>query len=556
MAMKKKLPAEEAEKIVIPTFAPKKDEDPQESEEFVIPQPAAEAAEPESIPEFIPQPATEEAPDEETGQKDAEPAEELPPAEDEAAEESEEEVDGWEEDDEEVPSHSSRKLRRVLLFCSILLAFTLCALILLCCAMSPLKNRLTRYEASQPEYVRDAVCELLFQDPDWGLLYDLAGVDSTAYEGKEEYISYMEAKVGDSDLICTETATGLSGDLRYLLSCDGETVAAFNLINEGEDENGFDVWNLSSVDVFFTRSEGVTVIKDPDHTVYINGIALDGSNTTVSVETLAENYLTDGLHGYRWEQQQIDGFLVTPVVEVLDEYNNPVPVTYSEETGIFSAQLTSSPEITEEESALVVDAARAQALFAIREIKITKLREFFSSGSDVYAQLCDTDPFAKTYQSYKIDEASISVTDYYRYSDSLFSAHVKLKMDVTVKRKTVKTYEVDTTYFFTKNHSGVYLVTDSIAEDLQKQVSHVRLTYMQDEQVLFTEMVVTTANALTAPEAVNEDGIAATGWGRLEADGSLTSILTANADGTFSPVEGQSLDVMILCPIFDTAEPE
>ena len=60
--------------------------------------------------------------------------------------------------------------------------------------LNRLRDWLTDYEAAQPTTKCQEVFDTLFRSPDWGVLYDAAGIEDTAYEGKEEYVAYMENK--------------------------------------------------------------------------------------------------------------------------------------------------------------------------------------------------------------------------------------------------------------------------------------------------------------------------------------------------------------------------
>ena len=52
------------------------------------------------------------------------------------------------------------------------------------------------YEASQPTAKCNEIVAELFTNPDWGKIYDLAGMEDTIFEGRDAYISYMSDKVG------------------------------------------------------------------------------------------------------------------------------------------------------------------------------------------------------------------------------------------------------------------------------------------------------------------------------------------------------------------------
>lgn len=446
-----------------------------------------------------------------------------------------------------------KRCRGALRFWIGILAVVLAGLILLCCAMTPLRSVLEQYEAAQYDHVGEAVYELLFADPDWELLYDLAGVENTIYEGRDAYVQYMTEKVDGRELTMVETSAGLSGQRRYLLRCEDETLAAFDLCSTEDPGALFPGWTLSDVEVYFTRSESVAVMTLPENTVYINGVPLNESSITVSVCTAAEDYLPEDVHGYRWVQLNVEGFLVEPEVIVLDAYNNPVSVYYSEANDLYSTQIPESPEMTDEEYAIVYDAIKAQAQFALRAINIAQLRQYFDSGSQAYADLCDADPFVKSYQSYTYNDEALTVTDFRRYSDDLFSVRVQLSMSIKIRWKTYETYELDATYFFTRGGSGVYLVSDIVEDDLTRQITKYHLGYYSGDTLLGENMAEATATVFTPPTVYDSDGNAPTGWAIREQDGSYTIVLENQGDGTYTLAEGQTLRPMDLYPVYITA---
>ena len=65
---------------------------------------------------------------------------------------------------------------------------------------------LVDYEAAQPTTKCEEIFDQLFADPDWGALYDAAGIEDTIYEGKDVFVAYMEEKVGDRELTYMQTS--------------------------------------------------------------------------------------------------------------------------------------------------------------------------------------------------------------------------------------------------------------------------------------------------------------------------------------------------------------
>ena len=66
--------------------------------------------------------------------------------------------------------------------------------------LTDLEQQLKDYESAQPEPCSRLVFEELFSEPDWEVLYSLAQIPDTAFEGKEQYAAYMETLVGDQVL--------------------------------------------------------------------------------------------------------------------------------------------------------------------------------------------------------------------------------------------------------------------------------------------------------------------------------------------------------------------
>lgn len=443
-----------------------------------------------------------------------------------------------------------------IVFYSLYVAAVVCVIILFHLAMAPLETWLSKYEASQPDHSRDQIFAALFEDPDWDLIYDLAGVEDTQYEGKEEFIAYMEAKVADQTLSCQETSAGLTGGKKYIIKLGSEKIATFTMTSG--KSSGFDTWQLSQVEVFFTRTEGMTIVTMPEYTVYVNGVALDDSFTTMTVSTIADDYMPTGLHGYRMKQQQISGLLVEPVVTVYDETGKKVDVTYDAESDVYATEISNTIELTQEYYDIALAAAQANAKYAIRAISVGDLRQYFDPNCQVYQDISTTPVFLQSYRGYTFDETVTKVTDFYLYSEDFFSARVVLKMDITRKDQTIKTYEMDTTYFFTKNSVGNWLVTDMTNVHVQQQVTAVRLQYIHDDQLVFTEMVESDIDYIYLPTIEIPEGKVLLGWAvqEVDADGNINYniVFESTADGVIRLKDDMKLQPMTLYPVFEAVQ--
>jgi len=457
--------------------------------------------------------------------------------------------------------HAKKKISPgTVVFYSLLILFVAAALAAMSYLMIPLEDWLIRYEASQPNHRCEEVFTSLFQKPDWRVLYGLADVKDTDYEDENTYAAYMEAKVGDKELTYAETSAGLSGDHKYVVYLDKEKIATFTLTDTADADADIPNWVLGSVEVFFTRTVDVTVQKIPGYTVFINGTALDERHTVRTLSTKAEAYLPEGIHGYRLEEQYLDGLLIEPHVTAVDESGNPAAMVQNAKTGVYTLADWGISDITEQEKLLALNAAKADALYSIRAISSLELRGFFDANSQVYADIIGTTAFVQSYLSYTFDEAGTSVSDFYRYSDSLFSANVMLKMQVTRKNGTIKEFPLRKTYFFTAQSDGTYLVTQYTNIPIQETLESVRLTFVQEEKTSESLFVSHSASTLTLPQVTVPEGKVFAGWAVKSDDGSgkitMTVIFTPTESGVVSLTAHQPLEPMTLYAVFENTEKE
>ena len=150
-----------------------------------------------------------------------------------------------------------------------------------------LQGWLADYQAAQPTTKSQEVFDQLFSHPDWGALYDAAGIEDTPYEGKEQFVSYMENKVGDATLTFKETSAGLSGDKKYLVFLGDEKIASFTLSGQTAAITDIPDWELGGVELFFDRSETFYIKNADGHTVEVNGVPLDDSHVIQIATTAA-----------------------------------------------------------------------------------------------------------------------------------------------------------------------------------------------------------------------------------------------------------------------------
>ncbi len=416
-----------------------------------------------------------------------------------------------------------------------------------------LQGWLADYQAAQPTTKSQEVFDQLFSHPDWGALYDAAGIEDTPYEGKEQFVSYMENKVGDATLTFKETSAGLSGDKKYFVLLGDEKIASFTLSGQTAAITDIPDWELGGVELFFDRSETFYIQNVDGHTVEVNGVPLDDSHVIQIATTAAAERLPIGVTGTSTCTQEISDLMAVPTVTIFDKSGKSMEVSYDAETHTFTEQ-TEANTISDSEREAALNAAKTNCLFMIEKASKADIAKYFDTSSDVYSVIVNLGKlWVQDNNGYRFTKEEVS--DYARYSDDLFSAHVVLNLNVTRKDGTTKDFGYDQTLFFRKQDTGKWLVYDATNADVNAPVGKVRLTFMNGDTVLSSEFVKTDATELDTPLVSAPEGKVFIGWYRIDKyDNGTTYTMAFDPDenGHVNIPNGTTLEPMTLYALFET----
>lgn len=418
-----------------------------------------------------------------------------------------------------------------------------------------LRDWLNRYELAQPATKSEEVFTKLFADPDWGTLYDMAGIQDTAYESKDAFASYMESTVGDSELTYMETSTGLSEDKKYIVRLGKEKIAAFTLVDHNHSDSKTETpdWQLGAIEFYFAREESYRIQKLDGHTVYVNNVPLDDSSTIRTSTTYAEKYLPEGITGVRVCTQEISGLVAIPSVRIVDDSGNEMAVIYDAASRTFIEQTTDST-INDTERDLAISAVKTYALYMINQAGEADIGKYFLRGSDAYKAITDTERgFIQDAASR--DFANEAVTDYCRYSDNLFSVRVSVTLNQYRSNGSVKESNIDQSLFFEKQSSGKWLCYAMTAVDVSKPVQQVRLTFKNGDTILESNFHDASSTQVKCPIVPAPEGKHFSGWMTEEKDESGASVMNLvfqpDENGNAILPSGTTLQPMTLLPLFE-----
>jgi hypothetical protein len=183
----------------------------------------------------------------------------------------------------------------------------------------------------------------------------------------------------------------------------------------------------------------------------------------------------------------------------------------------------------------------------------TELKNYFDSTGPAYKNLpAQWELFVQKYSSYKFTDAVI--TDFYQYSDTLFSAHVNMELHVTRMDGSIKVFDLSSTFFVEKNSNGKWLVDRMTNVDMQETKTMVKLVYMSGNNAVSTDWVEADAKQITLPEITAPNGKTFTGWYTKTTEGNTTSyslLFAPNENGIVMLPADNVLTPMVLYALFD-----
>ena len=373
-----------------------------------------------------------------------------------------------------------------------------------------LEGWLTKYEAAQIKC--QEVFQELFADPDWGKLYEQAGIEDTLFEGKDAYVAHMQSKIGDADLICLATSAGLSRNKKFEVRFGSEKIASFTM--EGDRKYITDIpdWTLGQVELYLNRNNAVRVQKVEGTTAYVNGVALDDSYTIQIAGTAAEDFLPMGISGIRMHTQEVTGLMAEPVVTVMDETGANLNVKFDEASSCYVV-LTEFNTITDEQRELALESVRTYCKWMIQEINSRgSVAKCFDPSSSLYRNIiaAQANPWIEEHNGFKFENESVS--GFTMYGDDIFSVQVALSLKVTLTDGSVKEYAYNQAMFFNKKDNGNWLCYEMTNADITLPRGEVRLTFMEGDEMLTTDFYDTDASDLIVPVLSAPEGKVFAGW--------------------------------------------
>lgn len=436
-----------------------------------------------------------------------------------------------------------------------------------------LQSFLVEYEGAQPTAKSAEVFQQLFTDPDWGALYEAAGIADTEYEGKEAFVTYMENLVGDQELTYQLTSTGMSEDVKYFVKLGDKRLAYFTLTG-GEKNTSFNFyelfeylagnstdsniaeWRLGEVSLFYERANGYRIQTADGHVPQINGIALTDDHVIQmsAMKDDSSGVLPTGYSSAKTSVYEITGLIAEPVITVVDSKGSQMEVLYDETTGMYVEQVETIA-ISEEEKAVALEALKVYAKYGVRGATNAEVSKYYDTTGSAYKGITQT-VLDWTKPNNGINFEKDTVSNYCRYGDSMFSVYATTEMTIKLTDGGTQLKNINATLLFEKK-AGSWKVTKMTNADVAETVGKVRLTFMNGNTVLSKDFYDMESTRLSTPMISVPEGKVFSGWYKetIQDNGSRlqTLVFVPDENGEVTIPSGTTLEPMTLYPLFEEA---
>lgn len=414
-----------------------------------------------------------------------------------------------------------------------------------------LNNWLIRFEAAQPTTKSAEAFEELFVSPDWGALYDRAGMTI----GRDSFCQVMAEKVAGQTLDYAETSAGLAKDQKkYVVLLGDETIGTFTLANRNPAKTDTELpdWQLDSVEFMLETKAPFRIRMREGCTAVVNGQPLTDEQVVIRETSRAKDYLPITVAAPAYRTVELAGLLEQPEVSVLDETGKALLVDYDSADRTFRV-VESIPELPRDLEELSLKAVKTYASFMSTKTGFNnELAKYFDKNSETYQSIIKTER-NWTQEGSSYDFTDESVTDYQVYAKDIFSVRVNVTLNVTREDGTTKQTPIRQTLFFSEVSAGKWTCFHMTAVDAAQLDKQVLLTFRDGDTVLSSEFVDANTVNLTCPLITAPEGKTFAGWMVEEQDATGATVLKLvfepNESGQVTVAGG--LEPMTLYPLFE-----
>lgn len=358
---------------------------------------------------------------------------------------------------EKVSKKKKKKKSSIKLFYPIYLILVVLCIYGIFVVCEQIAQELRIYEAALPKYDAQEAARM-FEERDFEKIYSYQNPADFAGEDAATYAAYMSEFTKDGTITWGETYSSAENEKVYSVRLDGKRLFEFTMLNTGmKDENGYDVWELSSVRTLGI-STGTRTVKAPsESTVYIDGKPL-GEDAVIEKDILLDSeefLLGDEAKVPTMCVYQYEFCLGDPQVRVVDPQGRENPMTV-DANGNVEAVRNSDDSIKPQVEERVIEIVKAFANFTSEDLSQYKMLKLVRKGTNGYKKIEDFDNnwFGK-HDGYAFE--NMTTDNYMIFSDDTFACDISFKYIIKYDDADDVSYDAKYRFYFVERSDVWYM---------------------------------------------------------------------------------------------------
>lgn len=362
-----------------------------------------------------------------------------------------------------------KKKFRISVFYTIYTILILAALVAIAYGVNKLWGYLYDYENSLPKYVAEEVFTEYFSPCNFKHLAEYADVKISEYETAEHFSMYMENKIDGREISFHEVSAGLGDIRKYVVKAGDDKISDFTLKKSGHKSTyGFDTWELDTITPIYSADESITFSHIKGGHLVLNGHTLDLSKCT-----LIEDNITTYSHGHMpqdskaepitYATYKLEGLFLSPELKSFDKNGKESILTFNESNNTYKEKITYDKEIPEKKLQVATEGAQVYIRYMTRDAYTDSLNRYFDQTSAIYKMIRSSQTWWFA-DHIGYDFKDVEISEYYAYSDSVFSCRFKCTHVIKGTATDVFEFPIDITFYFTEHGENI-LIYDLVSNN-------------------------------------------------------------------------------------------
>ena len=183
-------------------------------------------------------------------------------------------------------------------------------------------------------------------------------------------------------------------------------------------------------------------------TLYLNGVKVGEEHLLEQgIRTPSCDYMPEGVEGITFDVYSVSGLIRVPGVSCVNAHGDTVLPQYNKQEGIYEEGISYDESFSKAYATQAVEALQTYQRYLTNDATRADVRKYLDKNSEFYKALMRTDTqwYAAHIDHEYMDE---SVTEFYRYSDGVFSCHYVGTQIITRTKTDVRYFDIDCILYF------------------------------------------------------------------------------------------------------------